>query len=549
MKSAITSSLPAVSIPSTDIATFFFASVRQLDEFSSNGTSPRPLFIDGSVDNGESLDLEQFETLCTRLAAGLYHKTGVRQTDVVAVVLPNSIHYPAVILAVLMLGAACTLVNPAYTEREIAHQMRGSGAKFAITVAELHPTVAQASPGLNASTQILVVDSKSGAEPSGLSSIFDVLTDDAFPRVAWTETAGSKQDSAPAFIPYSSGTTGMPKGVVLSHRNIVANLQQALSIQTTLDRPRTSIAVLPMFHSFGLLFLCFLMPIAAATTVVMPRFEMARFLQLIETHKATDAMLVPPIVNALAKMPDAIKKYNLTSLAEIVVGAAPLSASAIAAVEKLMPHVRVLQGFGLTEGSPAISLNPRNRRCVDSVGRLLPNIEAKVLDSDGRVLGPDAVGELCFRGPNIMLGYLNNPQETQRAIDVDGFFHTGDIGYIDQSQFVFITDRKKELIKYNGFQVAPAELEGILMRHPEVRDCAVVGVFDEHRQTEVPRAFVVLETSARDGQSAAGGAGHIVDWANGQVAYYKQLRGGYSIVESIPRSASGKILRRMLKPK
>ncbi|KAJ2704621.1 hypothetical protein FB645_003118 [Coemansia sp. IMI 203386] len=548
MKSAITSSLPAVSIPSTDIPTFFFDSVRQLDEFSSNGTSPRPLFIDGSVDNGESLDLEQFETLCTRLAAGLYHKTGVRQTDVVAVVLPNSIYYPVAILAVLMLGAACTLVNPAYTEREIAHQMEDSGAKFVITVADLHPTVAQASPGLNASTQMLVLD-KSGAEPSDILSIFDVLTDDAFPRVAWTETTDSEQDGTPAFIPYSSGTTGMPKGVVLSHRNIIANIKQALSIQTTLDQPRTSIAILPMFHSFGLLFLCFLMPITAATTVVMPRFEMPRFLQLIETHKATDAMLVPPIVNALAKMPEASKKYNLTSLVEIVVGAAPLSTSAIAAVEKLMPHVRVLQGFGLTEGSPAISLNPRNHRCVDSVGRLLPNIAAKVLDSDGRVLGPDTVGELCFRGPNIMLGYLNNPEETQRAIDEDGFFHTGDIGYIDQNQFVFITDRKKELIKYNGFQVAPAELEGILMQHPEVRDCAVVGVFDEHRQTEVPRAFVVLEASTRDGQSAAGGAEHIVDWANGQVAYYKQLRGGYSIVESIPKSASGKILRRMLKTK
>ncbi|KAJ2598264.1 hypothetical protein GGF40_002292 [Coemansia sp. RSA 1286] len=548
MKSAITSSLPAVSIPSTDIPTFFFDRVRQLDEFSSNGTSPRPLFIDGSVDNGGSLDLEQFETLCTQLAAGLYHKTGVRQTDVVAVVLPNSIYYPVAILAVLMLGAACTLVNPAYTEREIAHQMEDSGARFAITVADLHPTVAQASPGLDASAQILVID-KSGAEPSGILSIFDVLTDDAFPRVAWTETADSEQDSTPAFIPYSSGTTGMPKGVVLSHRNIIANIQQALSIQTTLDQPRTSIAILPMFHSFGLLFLCFLMPITAATTVVMPRFEMTRFLHLIETHKVTDAMLVPPIVNALAKMPEAIKKHNLASLAEIVVGAAPLSTSTVMAVEKLMPHVRVLQGFGLTEGSPAISLNPRNRRCVDSVGRLLPNIEAKVLDSDGRVLGPDAVGELCFRGPNIMLGYLNNPQETQRAIDVDGFFHTGDIGYIDQNQFVFITDRKKELIKYNGFQVAPAELEGILMQHPEVRDCAVIGVFDERRQTEVPKAFVVLETSTRDGQRAAGGAEHIVDWVNGQVAYYKQLRGGYSIVESIPKSASGKILRRMLKAK
>ncbi|KAJ1644558.1 hypothetical protein LPJ64_003779 [Coemansia asiatica] len=532
------------------------AIVHHLQEFSNSkdkdkDKEPRALFVDGSDDNGKKLDLQTFEAFCNQLASGLYHKTGVRQADVVAVILPNSIFYPAIVLAVLMLGATCTLVNPAYTAREIAHQMKDSGAKFAITTAELHPNVAQANPGLHAPNQIMVVE-KAKADKNimnDLLSIFDILSEKAFPRVSWSEPEDARNDM-PAFIPYSSGTTGMPKGVVLSHRNIIANIQQARSIQSnTQQHLKTSIAVLPMFHSFGLLFLCFLMPITGTSTVVMPKFEMSRFLHLIEKYKVTDAMLVPPIVNALVKMPEITTKYDLTSLFEIVVGAAPLSTKTIMAVEKQMPHVRVLQGFGLTEGSPAISLNQRDTRCIDSVGRLLPNIEAKVLDDQGHMLGPDEPGELCFRGPNIMLGYLNNPKETQRTIDQDGFFHTGDIGYINKDQFVFITDRKKELIKYNGFQIAPAEIEGILMQHHMVRDCAVVGVFDEKRQTEVPKAFLVFEQPltgewAEEKDIWAKG---VVDWVNGQVAYYKQLRGGYCVVESIPRNPSGKILRRMLK--
>ncbi|KAJ2783501.1 hypothetical protein GGI15_002559 [Coemansia interrupta] len=535
MKSVFCSPLPPIDIPqdARNIAGFFFDRMHQLPEFTRSD-SPRPLYIAGSP-SAESLTLAQFEELVRSLASGLYHKAGVRPNDTVAVVLPNTIHYPAIMLAVLLAGATCTPANPAYTARELAHQLHDAGARTVITSQALLPLVKDALALCDSADATVLLDDRDHPQ-----SMFGILCDRPLPA----ECSDAPAD-APALVPYSSGTTGLPKGVVLSHRNIIANALQVLAVQQPgqPSMPRTAIAVLPMFHSFGLLFLCVLMPISRTTTVVMPKFDLHGFLRLVDTYRVTDAMLVPPIINALAKTPGIAERYNLASLAEVIVGAAPLSASTIEAVESRLPHLLVLQGFGLTEASPAVSLNPPAGRRPLSVGRLLPSIDAIVLDALGRRLGPNETGELCFRGPNIMLGYLNNADETARCIDSDGFFHTGDIGYIDDDCFIYITDRKKELIKYNGFQVAPAELEGILMQHENVKDCAVVGVFDEERQTEVPRAFLVL-AGADDADAAAS---EVVRWLDAQVAYYKRLRGGYRLVDAVPKSASGKLLRRMLK--
>ncbi|KAJ2726267.1 hypothetical protein GGI07_000744 [Coemansia sp. Benny D115] len=544
MKHFIQSSLPPIDVPATDIASFFFSTVGRHAEFNGQNKPARPLFIDPHTPD-RSLTLHDLKHFCQSLAAGLHHRLHVRPGDVVAIVMPNSTYYPAVILAVLMAGATCTLANPAYTARELAHQLEDSKAVAIITVSALHAVVTDAiallSFPLHAESHLLVAD----RENPRLCSIFDVATDQPFVQCQWTST---EANSTPAFIPYSSGTTGKPKGVILSHHNIIANILQAKAVHSqpdNPDEPRTSVAVLPMFHSFGLLFLCFLMPINQTATVIMPKFEMSEFLRLIKDYQVTETMLVPPIVNALAKMSKQSVYQDISSLRQIVVGAAPLSPETIQALETHMPQLQVLQGYGLTESSPAISLNPPGPSCQPkSAGRLLPMIDALILDDQGRAVGPDETGELCFRGPNMMLGYLNNPVETQRTIDSNGFLHTGDIGYIDSNQFVYITDRKKELIKFNGFQVAPAELEGILLQHPRVSDCAVIGVFDEKRQTEVPRAYLVFK---HDQSSDVDYTADIVEWLNSQVAYYKQLRGGCRVVQSIPKSASGKILRRMLK--
>ncbi|KAJ1987992.1 hypothetical protein GGI25_004681 [Coemansia spiralis] len=528
----ISSLMAPVDIPDTDIATFFFDKLRTHSELADS-TAPRPVFIDGSTD--EQLTLVEIESLSTKLASGLYHAKGIRRGDVVAIMLPNSHLYLPIILSVLVLGASCTLANPAFTARELAFQLKDSCAKCIIAMAAFNGVVREAIEGLEEEVQVLFTDTPEPLKVSveeSCESIFDILTD-LKPPVEPIDP------STTALIPYSSGTTGHPKGVILTHRNIIANILQAMA-QMPLTNRGTTVAVLPMYHIYGLTFLCLIMPCRGLTTVTMHKFSMPEFLQLVERHQVEEALLVPPIVNMLAKMSNI--DHDLSSLRSVLVGAAPLSKDTISVVEQRLPHMRVFQGYGLSETSPAISLNRYEDRVVESSGQLLPNIDAKVT-SDSGDLKIGEIGELCFRGPNIMAGYLNNPEETQRSIDQDGFFHTGDIGYIDSHRHVYLTDRKKELIKFNGFQVAPAELEGVLLQHPLVRDCAVVGVFDQKRQTEVPRAFVVLNNNDSED------VGCIVEWANAQLAYYKHLRGGCVVVDAIPKSPSGKILRRVLKEK
>ncbi|KAJ2747165.1 hypothetical protein GGI20_000779 [Coemansia sp. BCRC 34301] len=519
--SYVSSSLPTLTVPDADLPSFFFSRLRQAH--SANNDPPPSLYIDG--DSSSTLSLDAAETMTFQLASGLYYVAGVRQGDVVAVAMPNSTSYLPIVLAVLTLGATCTLANPSYTSRELAHQLSDSNARVVITVESLLPAVSEA---IGSGSNVLVFAADTDA-------FCALLSDRHFSRPTIDPS------TTPAFIPYSSGTTGLPKGVVLSHRNVIANILQITSVhRTSTSQGGTSIAVLPMFHSFGLLFLCFVMPLSGITTVLTRKFDMSQFLALCKEHCVTETMLVPPIINALAKLPAKAIKEALSALRFVVVGAAPLSTDSIAALEAHLPECLILQGYGLTEACPAVSLNPPSARCATSVGRILPSIDAKVVDDEGRPLGLSAVGELCFRGPNIMLGYLNNVEATSETIDDDGFLHTGDIGFIDEMQHVFVTDRKKELIKFNGFQVAPAELEGVLLQHPMVCDCAVKGVFDESRQTEVPRAYLVLTTS--DDQTAK----TVLAWVDAQVAYYKQLRGGYMLVNAIPRNASGKILRRLL---
>ncbi|KAJ2890525.1 hypothetical protein GGI21_006138, partial [Coemansia aciculifera] len=233
----------------------------------------------------------------------------------------------------------------------------------------------------------------------------------------------------------------------------------------------------------------------------------------------------------MVKMRHTASAYDLSSLKWVISGAAPLGTETARCLELAYNGLAVMQGYGLTESSPGLSLGGPLAHRKGSSGQILPNIEAKVINDSGQSLEAGETGELCFRGPNIMIGYLNNDKATRETIDQDGFLHTGDIGHVDADRFVYVTDRKKELIKFNGFQVAPAELESILIQHPQVRDCAVVGVFDQQRQTEVPRAYLVLApledtvTSTNLDETAQA----IVTWMDCQVAYYKQLRGGYKI--------------------
>ena len=278
--------------------------------------------------------------------------------------------------------------------------------------------------------------------------------------------------------------------------------------------------------------------------MVMPKFEIEKFCSIIQNHKITFAYVVPPVVLLLGKHP-IVDKYDLSSLRMLNSGAAPLTQELVEAVYKRL-KVPIKQGYGLSETSPTTHTQPWElwNKTIGSVGTLLPNQTAKYMSPEEEELPIGETGELWIKGPNIFKGYHNNSVGTKNALTPDGYFKTGDVGHQDKDGNFYITDRVKELIKYKGFQVPPAELEGLLISHPMVNDVAVVGIYNKDQATEVPRAYIVpapgVEGSPKSAQE-------IIQWLQAKVANHKRLRGGVRFVDEIPKSASGKILRRLLK--
>jgi acyl-CoA synthetase (AMP-forming)/AMP-acid ligase II len=337
-------------------------------------------------------------------------------------------------------------------------------------------------------------------------------------------------------LPYSSGTTGLPKGVMLTHYNLVANILQSACV-IPVDERDTILGVLPFFHIYGMVVIMNVGLYVGATVVTMPRFDLEQCLETFQKYRITFANVVPPIVLALAKSP-LVDKYDLGRLRILFSGAAPLGEDIARAVSARLGCV-VTQGYGLTETSPVTHAARVGKAGLKTagIGPPVPNTEAKILDTiTGAELGRNQEGEVCVRGPQVMTGYLNRPEATAAMIDPDGWLHTGDIGYADADGNFFIVDRVKELIKYKGLQVAPAELEAILLSHPAVADAAVVPLADEEAG-QVPRAFVVLKGNATPEE--------IMAYVAQRVAPYKKLR-EVVITDQIPRSPSGKILRRLL---
>jgi 4-coumarate--CoA ligase len=278
----------------------------------------------------------------------------------------------------------------------------------------------------------------------------------------------------------------------------------------------------------------------------MPKFDLEDFCKFIQEIKVTFAYVVPPIVLLLSKHPT-VDKYDLSSIRMMNSGAAPLTRELVEAVHSRL-GLRVKQGYGLSETSPTTHTQPWEdwNRTIGSVGKLLPFQTAKYMSADEKEMAVGEVGELWIKGPNVFKGYLNNPEGTAHALTADGYFKTGDVGYQDKDGNFYITDRVKELIKYKGFQVAPAELEGILVSHPGIDDVAVIGVYDKDQASELPRAYVVPKGGLGKGEKEAQ---EIIEWLGAKVAHHKKLRGGVRFVDEIPKSISGKILRRLLKVK
>lgn len=453
---------------------------------------------------------------------------------------------------------------------ELTHQLRDSNAKAVVTHYSNIESVKKAcrAVGISEDHIIILGDTK---DPTGRFKHWTNVRNLSNTARYAARKIDPRKDAA--FLVYSSGTTGKPKGVKLSHYNITSNilqLQVAENHNLTWDGSQTSrdiplpepgkggdkvLACLPFFHIYGLTVLVHSPVYSGVTTVVLSKFDIDTWCHLVQKHSITYSYIVPPIVLHLAKHP-AVSSYDLSSLRMTQSGAAPLTRELIEQVYKRV-GVRIKQGYGLSETSPCLYQGSWNAWDIDigSVGALLPNLQVKICEpfdssssdlatSTPRELGPGEVGELHVKGPNVFSGYHGNLKASAECLSDDGWFRTGDVGHINERGNLFITDRVKELIKYKGFQVPPAELEGYLHDYPGVIDCAVVGVYDKEMATEVPRAYLVTDDASNQINIT-----ELQQWFNSRVANHKRLRGGVRLVEEIPKNASGKILRKILKDK
>jgi len=515
--------LPDVAIPDIPVTPFVFQNAKERGDKSA--------LIDGP--SGRTITYSELEGSIARVAASLSRR-GFKKGDVFGILSPNVPEYAIAFHGVATLGGIVSPVNPLYTEHEIAHQLKDAGARFLVTVPQFFEKAAGAAREANIE-ELFIFDAgneATGSEAANSATPFSSLleSDGDFPHVP----INTHEDLVA--LPYSSGTTGLPKGVMLTHHNLVANMCQMEGLQYFAESD-TLICVLPLFHIYGLVVVLNLGLYQGATIVTMPRFELEPFLQLVQDHGVTLAHLVPPIVLALSKNP-VVDNYDLSKLQTIFSGAAPLDEHLTRACMKRL-HCDVRQGYGMTETSPVTHSSPVDPAQVKfgSVGVPAPNTECKIVDLEtGETLGPNKEGEVCVRGPQIMKGYLNRPEATAATIDADGWLHTGDIGYADEDEHFFIVDRAKELIKYKGFQVPPAELEALLLTHECVADAAVIPVPDDEAG-EVPKAFVVLKGEVT--------AEELIDFVAGRVAPHKKIR-MLEFIDKIPKSPSGKILRRVL---
>ncbi|MCA2009924.1 AMP-binding protein [Cereibacter sphaeroides] len=481
------------------------------------------VLIDGPT--GREVTGAQFLGGVRSLAGGLVSR-GYGKGSCVALMAPNLPEFVTVFHAVAWAGGTVTTVNPTYTAHELNHQLKDAGAELLVTISMFLDTARQAVAGTKV-REIVLID---GAA-TGVTALRDMM------GAPLTEQVAVDLEEHVVCLPYSSGTTGLPKGVMLTHRNLVTNMDQALAL-SVLQPGETTVAFLPFFHIYGLQVLMNFYLASGGTLVTMPRFDLEMFLTLSQTHRTPRMWIVPPVALALAKHP-LVDKFDLSSLLQVNSAAAPLGADVAEAMGKRL-GTAATQGYGMTELSPVSHVSPKGQGRAGASGQTIPNTECRIVDPETmRDAESGQDGEIWIKGPQVMKGYLNNSKATAETIVEGGWLRTGDIGHFDADGYLFITDRLKELIKVKGFQVAPAELEALLVTHPAIADAAVIGVQDADAG-EVPMAFIV---SANPPSLA-----EVQAFLDKEIAHYKQVK-RLEVVEAIPKSTSGKILRRMLREK
>ncbi|KAG5249076.1 hypothetical protein OIU77_027350 [Salix suchowensis] len=517
--------IPLPADPFLDVVSFIFSHPNH------NGLTA---LIDSS--SGFSISYSKVLPLVKSVASGLRNR-GIKQGDVVLLLLPNSIHFPIVFLGVLYLGGIVSTMNPLSSELEV--KKRIADCKACIAFVELKKVGKFQPLGIPVIgvPENVNLDEKSNDCEAFYMLLYSKGDVGVKPVIRQQDTAA---------IMYSSGTTAASKGVVLTHRNFISMVELFVKFEASQyeysSTDNVYLAVLPMFHIYGLsLFVVGLLSLGSSI-VVMRKFDVSETVKVIDRYGVTHFPVVPPILTALTRTVKGVCGNSLKCLKLVSCGAAPLFAKTIQDFVEVLPHVDFIQGYGLTESTAVGTrgLNTEKFKKYSSIGLLAPNIEAKVVDwITGTLLPPGGSGELWIRGPGVMKEYLNDGEATALTIDKDGWLHTGDVVYTDHDGYLYVVDRLKEIIKYKGFQIAPADLEAVLISHCEILDAAVIPVIDKECG-EIPVAFVVKRQGSMLTQEA------IINYVAEQVAPYKKVR-KVIFTQSIPKSAAGKILRRELK--
>lgn len=524
------SKLPDIYIPKhLPLHTYCF---ENLSKYGS-----RPCLINAPT--GEIYTYYDVELTARKVASGL-NKLGIQQGDVIMVLLPNCPEFVFAFLGASFRGAIMTAANPFFTSAEIAKQAKASNTKLLVTQACYYDKVKDLE-----NVKLVFVDSS--PEEDNHMHFSELVQAD---QNEMEEVKVNINPDDVVALPYSSGTTGLPKGVMLTHKGLVTSIAQQVDGENPnlyYHSEDVILCVLPMFHIYSLnsVLLCGLR--AKASILLMPKFDIHAFLGLVTKYKVTIAPVVPPIVLAIAKSPE-LDNYDLSSIRVLKSGGAPLGKELEDTVRAKFPQAKLGQGYGMTEAGPVLTMCLSfAKEPIDvkpgACGTVVRNAEMKIVDPENDSSLPrNQPGEICIRGDQIMKGYLNNPEATRETIDKEGWLHTGDIGFIDDDDELFIVDRLKELIKYKGFQVAPAELEAIILSHPQISDVAVVPMLDE-AAGEVPVAFVVRSNGSIDTTED-----DIKKFVSKQVVFYKRINRVF-FIDAIPKSPSGKILRKDLRAK
>ncbi|EME77268.1 uncharacterized protein MYCFIDRAFT_42475 [Pseudocercospora fijiensis CIRAD86] len=535
-----TSPLPDLDIPRVNLLSYLYPSDEQ--------PSDEPVWID-AAEPKKALSPRQMLTWVKRIMIGL-DRLGLKRGDVCLIHTPNNVFVPAAYLGIVG-GARCfSAINPIYTVEEIVYQMKLTGAKCILA----HPSVVE---------RDLEAAKKAGTNPK----IFQFSDDEAPLKEIkaakdWRHMLGSEQEAQSyhwpelspdesvntiATINFSSGTTGLPKGVMIGHHALIANVEQTAAVRWPhLDMKKGEkvkgerwLGFLPLYHAYGQLYACVMAVKFHVPIRIMRQFVYEDFCSAIQRYKISHLQVAPPILVMMAKRPET-KNYDLSSIQGILCGGAPLGKELQNDIARRF-NCEVKQGWGMTEVTCGSILQFESRD-DGTVGKLIPNNKLKLVDDNDQEVGFDTPGEMLIKAPNVMLGYWRNEKATSEALSPEGWLRTGDIAVINREGYIWIVDRKKELIKVNALQVAPAELEDKLLENPDLADAAVVGI--AINDEEWPRAYVVL---SEDGKKKGVKEKDVQNWFKPRVAKHKALVGGVQFVDEIPKLPSGKIVRKLMK--